>query len=421
MKALRALPLTCVVLLVGLGMVSAQTSTRPTNQSTMTASIAGPHQPKGITISIPVHNLAVTGDARKTEKMFPGLVSSTPIPLWTYNVTAYDGNPYTGQIVGLSPYNHGKTTTTVPLQLVPLVITITDSHGTVTYDPTAADACVPGHTAMDILIGSPVFTNNSYTMNGVNMGSVQYQDANTRAEFWAVEGATPYHLTFQEQTLAGQALSFGTGGTSGPGNNFIPGQTGACEDIGVVDINDMSNAIEALITGPLAGQINVGTFPEFITKNVVMADPGTDLFANCCVLGFHSSFNVGPNLQLWGPTSVDTAGLFGAGYTSTMAHEVGEAVDDPTGTNPTPAWGHQGQQSGCQTNYEVGDPLSPGGIPPTSNEWVSTGSNGITYNMQELAFFSWFYGGASLGSGGLYSNNSTFKGYAKACPPGGTN
>ena len=98
-----------------------------------------------------------------------------------------------------------------------------------------------------------------------------------------------------------------------------------------------------------------------------------------------------------------------------------EAMNDPSGTNPTPAWGNQGQQPGCQNNFEVGDPLSPGGTPPTSNQWVISQPNGLTYDLQELAFFNWFYGGTNLGAGGKYSDNGTFGGPARACPPGGTN
>ena len=48
------------------------------------------------------------------------------------------------------------------------------------------------------------------------------------------------------------------------------------------------------------------------------------------------------------------------------------------------------------------------------------GANGLTYRLQELAFFSWFFGGPSLGTGGKYSSNGTFGGYANLCPPGGT-
>jgi hypothetical protein len=35
------------------------------------------------------------------------------------------------------------------------------------------------------------------------------------------------------------------------------------------------------------------------------------------------------------------------------------------------------------------------------------GKNGITHRLQELAFFSWFFGNPSLGLHSGYSNNST--------------
>jgi hypothetical protein len=103
---------------------------------------------------------------------------------------------------------------------------------------------------------------------------------------------------------------------------------------------------------------------------------------------------------------------------STLAHEMGEAINDPTGNNGTPIWGKIGQQSGSQNNFEVGDPLSPGGISATKSFTV-VGANGLTYHMQELAFFSWFYGGKSLGTGGKYSNNGTFGGFMKLYSAGG--
>ena len=283
---------------------------------------------------------------------------------------------------------------------------------------------MPGHSGIDIIENSPIFTKNPWTMNGTNVGTAQYEDANVRAEFWQLVGNTPYHVALQESTLASQALSFGTGGTSGPGTNYTPVQlTGLCEDEGVVNVNDMGNAIEALITGPLAGTVNIGTNPLFLTKNVVMAETGTSIFSSCCVLGFHSGFNVGPNLQLFSPFVVDTNQLFGPGFTSVIAHEVGEGIHDPYGNNPTPAWGDEGQDPGagdCQSNFEVGDPLSPGYSTPT-HEWSFAGANGLTYDLQELAFFNWFYGDPNLAESGHYSNNGTFMGYAKACPPGGTN
>ena len=87
------------------------------------------------------------------------------------------------------------------------------------------------------------------------------------------------------------------------------------------------------------------------------------------------------------------------GDVSTLAHEIGEAINDPPGTNPTPVWGNIGQVlGGCQNNFEVGDPLSPGFGTPT-NEFVVAGGVIPQYHLQELAFYSWFYGSNALGTG----------------------
>jgi hypothetical protein len=76
----------------------------------------------------------------------------------------------------------------------------------------------------------------------------------------------------------------------------------------------------------------------------------------------------------------------------------------------------------CQNNLEVGDPLSPNYPTPTNPIQVTNNSTGVTYTLQELAFYSWFLGSnPSLGAGGMYSDNGTFTGFAKACPSGGSN
>ncbi|HEY6084755.1 MAG TPA: hypothetical protein VIU63_05130, partial [Nitrospira sp.] len=88
--------------------------------------------------------------------------------------------------------------------------------------------------------------------------------------------------------------------------------------------------------------------------------------------------------------------------TSILAHEVGEWANDPSTFNPTPPWGHTGQVGACQGNLEVGDPLTGTNIPPVPMP------NGFTYNLQELAFFSWFFGAPTIGLNGWFSNNGTF-------------
>jgi hypothetical protein len=200
------------------------------------------------------------------------------------------------------------------------------------------------------------------------------------------------------------------------------GNTCATGHIGVVNLTNLNGLVQGLITGPLAGMVNAGTFPIFLTKDVVSADPGISIFANCCVLGYHSGLFVAGDLQIYSPFSIDTTGVFGPGFVSTLSHEMAEAVNDPTTGNPTPLWGGIGQVGGCQNNFEVGDPLSPGFGTPT-NPFVVVGGNGLTYHLQELAFYSWFYGSTPLGAGagGKFSDNLTFGGDAKVCPPGGTN
>lgn len=71
---------------------------------------------------------------------------------------------------------------------------------------------------------------------------------------------------------------------------------------------------------------------------------------------------------------------------------------------PTPAWGGTGQVplGSCQNNLEVGDPLIVSAAPPIVM------SNGFTYHLQELAFFSWFFGAPSIGINRWFSDNGTF-------------
>ena len=107
-----------------------------------------------------------------------------------------------------------------------------------------------------------------------------------------------------------------------------------------------------------------------------------------------------------------------------MSHEIAEWMDDPAVNNATPAWGAEGQVTAghCQSNLEVGDPLSNNYPTPTAPLYVTNNSTGVQYELQELAFYSWFLDSSpSLGAGGKYSDNGTFKGYAKLCPSGGTN
>jgi len=326
------------------------------------------------------------------------------IPLWNYSTVGYDGVTYTGMMVGRSPFFHGKRVTTVPTILVPVKLTFADT-GTV-FDPSAPDACAPGGASVvSLILKSPIIQNSPFTMNGVNVGSTQYLDAFQRAGFWSLVGGTPYHTVFSTSPTVLPAVSVtvpvGMGVTDNPGPLF------QCRPDGQMDINWWDNFVQTTLLPSLAGQgVGPGSFPQIILDSVA------ELIPACCATGYHNSFLNGGVFQSYSVNEWDTSGHFG-GDTDTMSHEVAEWMDDPNTSNPVPVWGAEGQQSGCQNNLEVGDPLTGTAFPPVT-------LNGVTYSLQELAFYSWFYGGTSLGSGGKYSNNGTFTGFAIACPPGGT-
>ena len=264
------------------------------------------------------------------------VAAATTIPMWTYNITSNrDGLQYSGSMVGRSPFFHGARTTNIPTFIVPLKVQMPD--GTV-FDPTAADsACSPAGTALNLTQNSPIFTPVDFHMGTIDMGAAQYVDAFQRANFWSdvsVTG-TRYHTSLSVTTLAVQTFNV----PSGMGATYKT----ACGHIGVVDFATMDNFMQGTLLPALAGSgVGPTNFPFILLYNVVMGDPGISLTSKCCVLGYHGAG--GFPTQTYSPAEYDTTGIFtGVRNTAVAAHEVGEWMDDPLGTNPTPAWGHLGQ------------------------------------------------------------------------------
>ncbi len=326
--------------------------------------------------------------------------TSGMIPLWTFNVTSTrDGNPYSGEMVGQSAFDAPNSSTTIPTQIVPVIFIMPDG---VVFDPTKADPCAaaPGGSAVDLVLGSPIVSNAHFTLNGVNQGVTQYIDAFQRANFSQVIGGN-YHTLLDVTVLPAVTVQV----PPSRGASFdVHALFGACGLNGVIDMNWWDPFVTGTIIPSLASEgVNPTTFPVFLFANVVMSIGSPSFSKKCCILGYHGA--LGFPVQTYAPLDFDTSGIFGGRIkdTSIMAHEVGEWMDDPFGNNPTPAFGHVGQVGGCQNNLEVGDPLTGKNIPTV------TMPNGYTYHLQELAFFSWFYGAPSIAAGGLFSDNGTFK------------
>ncbi len=345
------------------------------------------------------------------------LLAGGTIPMGTFNFAqTKTGTNVTETIVGRSPFLPGKTNTNINVILIPIVITI----GTTTFDSTAVETCGNGAgkglTSTQLLAGSPLFDTLPWTLNGVNVGTTQFGDAFRRGEFWSLVGGSNYHTHLNLTTGPTVTISSATVGTNG-----IINGTG-CGTLGIVSNAWFQNLLEGTIIPGLSGSgVGPTNFPIFVLRNVVQSGTTPPTIGNCCIIGYHGAY--GSPVQTYSPTEYDTSGRFGVNLqdSSVLAHEILEWFDDPLGSNPAPGnWGAIGQQSGCQSNWEVGDPLS-GTLQSAAG---TVGANGVTYHLQELVYFSWFFnsnGTPSIGTGGKFSSNGTFTGPSKVCPPGGTN
>jgi hypothetical protein len=261
------------------------------------------------------------------------------------------------------------------------------------FDPTVGDPGCLGsiNTGVSLLQGSPLFNDVTYTAKSVNVGTSQYIDLFQRANFWndvSASGGANYHTLLGAATLPVQTVTLTAANSGTPAGTVMSasvrcgGNTGNVNQagkLGVMNIGFWDPAARSLITKL---GLNPNTFVFFLFYNTVMSNAPTNPKL-CCILGYHSA--KGAQTYGVGDFQGDPNPLFNVQDTSPLSHEIGEWVNDPLGTNATPAWGHIGQVAGCQGNYEVGDPLSGKTLLSVKM------ANGFTYHVQDLAFFNWFY------------------------------
>ena len=339
--------------------------------------------------------------------------SGATIPLSTYSIVPTKVNqkkPSTGTLVGGNPFSTPPTGSVVNAVIVPMIFNI---GGTV-FDPTAPNSCDSGYSAISRFNLSPLVQPvSNLTFNGVNVGTVQYTDGFMRAEFWNATGGNPvYSNPIVFTTAPAVTITAGTNGiTSGSG----------CTLMGEISQTFLNSQIAGLIqTLTQSGVISPTKLVLFLTSDVVGSSaspptpPGT---STCCNWGYHTATGNPPQFYIFADYK-SAAVPSGAKDTNItiVSHEIAEFMNDPLGNNGTPAWGGIGSIHGCSSVLEVGDPLTAVPAPITMN--------GLTYNPQELAYFSWFFNSSttpSLGAGGIFSSNGSLQGPSKACPPGGTN
>jgi hypothetical protein len=327
-------------------------------------------------------------------------ILNTTIPTFSSSVVAgQDGKTYGFTIVGQNPFAGGAGTTTIPVQVIPVVVTVGGtSH---VYDPTTANAgCGEPVSSVTGMLTGPLLKPHRWSAGSTFVGTDQYVGATMREEFWTAAnrfGVSPaYHVRFSGSEPAVVSATF-NGGTEI--------NAGTCNNLEEFPISTWDSFVQGTLIPELAGfGVSSTTFPFFLFKNIVFTSGG------CCILGYHSAFNSGGNSQTYGNGDYITDGEFGATTDQAiLAHETSEWANDPFVNNPVPAWGHIGQQPNCQGNLETGDPLTGTNFtvrPPTPG--------GNTYHMQELAFFGWFYDD-NIGVNGWFSSRGTFTSGSTLC------
>jgi hypothetical protein len=354
---------------------------------------------------------------------------SRTLPLWTFSVqSSRDGNTYTGVMVGATPFSRhakGKADVAVPTYVVPLIIrthTIVTSldfntgnmittPGDTTFDPTVADACLtpPNNVPTTLVAESPILQPAIFSFGGTIVGTAQYVDAFQRGNFWQalVDNGTTnhYHVRLNPATfLAPIVIDVPVDKGVAAIDSLIFGFL-FCPPFGIVDFNWLDNYLTTTVFPALAAQgVSPSNLPIFPVHNLNLASFASPTnLSVCCYAGYHSE-TTGSPMQTYIVADFDTSGFYipSVEDSAVLSHEVAEWMDDPFDNNRTPPYGNIGQVVGCQNTSEVGDPLTGTEYPPIVMR------NGFTYHLQELAFFSWFYGAPSIGVHGWFSDNGSF-------------
>lgn len=337
---------------------------------------------------------------RSRQALARGPLTNTTIPNWSGSVVAgQDGHTYGFNLVGQN-VTAGSSTTTIPAQVIPVIVTDGSSHDV--YDPTAANSgCGETVSPLTGLLTGPLLKSRRWNAGSTFVGNDQYIGAQIREEWWNYTHhggvSSNYHVRLSGSEPAVANVTF-TGGTEV--------NPGTCSQLEEFPLSTWDSFVQGTLFPELTSfGISPTTFPIFEFKNVVLTQSG------CCIIGYHSAFNFDGGTQTYGVGSYITDGEFG-GVTdlAPLSHEVGEWANDPFVNNGTPSWGHIGQVSGCQGNLEVGDPLTGTNfaVLPTKV------SGGPTYHLQELAFFGWFYDD-NMGVNGWYSTRGAFTSGATLC------
>jgi hypothetical protein len=306
------------------------------------------------------------------------------------------GKAYPFTIVGAKPQSNG--TTEVPVQIIPISLFfeefVDESGAPIVLDPSPIVSRVQS---------SPNFRSAQYAT-----GTTQFADAVQRAQFYGAAGKEWHTLLGAPQILKPLRIAV----PRGDAKVYRNPSTGVLYAIVDTDffLSQLNTVIQMANLAPDALSIA-------LTSNVFLA-PQKDI-KKCCVLGFHTSFDVGEMAQvkfiqtfIW--ASWVEQGILGSGLADVtpMSHEISEWMNNPFGGNAVPTW-QVPNSSGCQSNLETGDPLA---LMPNAGYPVLI--DGFTYHPQNQVLMQWFQRGAAsdaFESAFSFPDQSLMTGPSQAC------
>jgi hypothetical protein len=322
-------------------------------------------------------------------------------PLATFTGVATLGRkryPYT--LVGSNPQVRRARNVVVPALIVPIRLQF--SNGTV-LDPSQPDSCLEGLAPLAVTLQSPLFQDFDY-----GDGPRQFLEHIRRLEFWrfAAPGKLNpgYSVRLAPSVLPTQTLALGA--NSATEEVACLSTHGGLHTMGHVDLQEWNSFLYQLAPQFSKLGVSPSTFVVFLFSQIDLTSEGTPIQA-----AFHDVFPAPQGMITY---AVSGYGVIREGNVvnlGALSHELAEWLDDPFVNNLTPPWGHIGPVTGCFPGLEVGDPLVGTFLPAVQMP------NGITYQLQETAFLSWFFDQVpSLGFDGWYSTGGTFKSPAAPCP-----
>ncbi len=408
------------------------------------------------------------------------------VPLWSYKVKSDRGDKgmYGGEdgsvVVGKAcPFDkqQNQTPTTVMTHRVWVTVTIDEGGTKTVFDPLETNSCATDadnkpHSVFEIVARSPLFrdygkaegyTNlgNDNVLQGISDEKTQYGDFSQRANFWTViddasgtpGGSSAYRVKLDPIDDILESIEV----TNGDGKTRLFKQDCQKKRSGWILERTWKANLQTLWTD-LVNNKNVKPtdFTIFLVDTVQLCpNPDTagqwEPSRTACIPGYHSSQTSGNGDNKITRTFAfadfdsvlrdDKGKMSIDGDVSTLSHEIGEWMNNPIvggddgdwfkkgskSGNPTPKWwGGQVPWGECQSNMEVGDPLSQPTIDAkkkvvfTPKPWTIKIKKpaqpfNYEYHLQELAYFSWFFAKPSVGAGEIrraaphwFSNHGTF-------------